>query len=460
MVIGFLKLLILNTHYHPASHHLEKIMPATVKKSKFSPKWFITALIVGLIGFVIYQLLNPKPTPPSYLTADAVMGDIENAVMASGKVKPIYSVDVGAQVSGRIVKLYVKVGDEVKKGDIIAQINQIEQKNAVSNAGANLRQAQANLAQAKANLASGEGSVASSQAMLQARLAELQKAKQTFARLEELLNIDAISRQDYDDAKSAVEIATANVQVARANVHNAKNDVVSARANIQSQQANINKAQNNLSTATEDLSYTTIVAPMDGTVIAITQKEGTTVNAMQSVPTIVTLADLSRVRINAQISEADVVNVSANMPARFNIIGNTQKQFDATLTGVEPAPEKISTNSNTDSAVYYIGYLDVDNTERKFRIDMTAQVSIITDSVKNVLTIPSSALKGDGKEGKYSVQVLTNDGIAKPVEVQVGLNNRIDAEIKSGLNVGDKVVIGDSNSQGQDEQYQYSPSMR
>ena len=110
--------------------------------------------------------------------------------------------------------------------------------------------------------------------------------------------------------------------------------------------------------------------------------------------------------------------------------------------------------------MYYIGYLDVDNTERKFRIDMTAQVSIITDSVKNVLTIPSSALKGDGKEGKYSVQVLTNDGIAKPVEVQVGLNNRIDAEIKSGLNVGDKVVIGDSNSQGQDEQYQYSPSMR
>lgn len=432
----------------------------TAKKSKFPLKWLIIAIITITLIVLAYYFFKPKEAPPSYLTADAVMGDIENTVMASGKVKPIYSVDVGAQVSGRIVKLYVDVGDEVKKGDLIAQINQVEQKNTVSNAGANLQQAEASLAQAQANLASSQGNVASSEATLQARLAELKKAEQSFARLEELLNIDAISRQDYDDAKSAVEIATANVQVARANVHNAKNDVVSARANIQSQQANINKAQNNLSTATEDLSYTTIVAPMDGTVIAITQKEGTTVNAMQSAPTIVTLADLSRVRINAQISEADVVNVSAGMPARFNIIGNTEQQFDTTLAGVEPAPEKISTNSNTDSAVYYIGYLDVDNTERKFRIDMTAQVSIITDSVKNVLTIPSSALKGDGKEGKYSVQVLTNDGIAKPVEVQVGLNNRIDAEIKSGLNVGDKVVIGDSNSQGQDEQYQYSPSMR
>ncbi|OOR90403.1 hypothetical protein B0182_05945 [Moraxella bovis] len=156
--------------------------------------------------------------------------------------------------------------------------------------------------------------------------------------MESLLKIDAISRQDYDDAQSAVEVARANVDVARAGVQNAKNDVATAQANIQSQRASINKAQNDLSTATEDLSYTTIVAPMDGTVVSVTQKEGTTVNAMQSAPTIVRLADLSRIRINAQISEADVVNVSAGMPARFNIIGNTQQQFDTTLAGVEPTP--------------------------------------------------------------------------------------------------------------------------
>lgn len=272
-----------------------------------------------------------------------------------------------------------------------------------------------------------------------------------------MVEIDAVSRQDYDDAKAAVEVAEANVAAARANVQNAINDVENAKAAIKSQQAAINKAQNDLSTATEDLSYTTIVAPMDGTVVSVTQKEGTTVNAMQSAPTIVTLADLSRVRINAQISEADVVNVSAGMPARFNIIGNTQQQFDTTLAGVEPAPENISTTSSTDSAVYYIGYLDVDNAERKFRIDMTAQVNIITNSVKNVLTIPSSALKG-GK-GKYSVQVVGADGIAKPVDVQVGINNRVNAEIKSGLNAGDKVVIGEASQGGESKQRQNRPPM-
>ncbi|MDO4450423.1 MAG: efflux RND transporter periplasmic adaptor subunit [Moraxella sp.] len=423
---------------------------STTKKST-ALKWVMIIVCLGVLGLIVYQFLKPKPTPPSYLTAEVVMGDIENTVMASGKVKAIQSVDVGAEVSGRIVKLYVDVGDEVKKGDIIAQISQVEKQNTVSNAGANL-------AQAQANLESSLGSIASSEATLNARIAELKKAQQALDRLESLIAIDAISRQDYDDAKIAVEVAKANVDIAKTNLANAKNDVANARATITSQKAGINKAQNDLSTASEDLNKTTIVAPMDGTVVSVTQKEGTTVNANQSAPTIVTLADLSSVRIKAQISEADVVNVKAGLPARFNIIGNTSQQFDAVLTGVEPAPENISTTSSTDSAVYYIGYLDVDNAERKFRIDMTAQVNIITDAVKDVLTIPSSALKNEN--GKYSVRVVGKDGIAKPVEVQIGLNNRVNVEIKSGLNVGDKIVIGEATPQVGQKQNNRPPMMR
>lgn len=429
---------------------------SVVKKSKFPLTWLIFAVVAGLIAIALYYYLKPKPTAPSYLTAEAVMGDIEHTVMASGKVKPIQSVDVGAEVSGRIVKLYVDVGDEVKKGDLIAQINQVAQKNTVSNAQANLSQTQAGLAQAQASLSSAQGTIQSSEATLKMRLSELKKAEQAFARFAELIKIDAVSRQDYDDAKIAVEVAKANVDVARTTLQNAKHEVANAQANIKNHEANIKKAQNDLSTATENLSDTTIIAPIDGTVVSVTQKEGTTVNANQSAPTIVTLADLSRVRINAQISEADVVNVKAGLPARFNIIGNTEQKFDTTLTGVEPAPENISTTSSTDSAVYYIGYLDVDNADRKFRIDMTAQVSIITDAVKNVLTIPSSALKND--KGKYSVRVVGADGIAKPVEVQIGLNNRVNVEIKSGLNAGDKVVISEAIP-NQSEQRQNRPPM-
>lgn len=386
------------------------------------------------------------------------MGDIDSTVLASGKVKAIKSVDVGAEVSGRIVKLYVDVGDEVKKGDVIAQISQIEQKNNVSNAKANLEQAFASHQQALANLDSSKGLLASHQATLNARLAELNKAQKAFDRLDELIKIDAISRQDYDDAKAGLEVAQANVKVAYANIQNAKNDIAKANAVIKSEQANINKAQNNLSTASEDLNDTTIIAPMDGTVVSVTQKEGTTVNAMQSAPTIVTLADLSQMRIKAQISEADVINVRAGLPAYFNIIGNSEQKFDATLKGIEPAPENISTTSSSDTAVYYIGYLDVDNADGKFKIDMTAQVHIITDSVKNTLTIPASALKKD--KGGYRVQVVGADGIAQSVAVEVGLNNRINAQIKSGLKAGDKVVIGEEDGTKNKKQNNRPPMMR
>ncbi|MFA9485540.1 MULTISPECIES: efflux RND transporter periplasmic adaptor subunit [unclassified Moraxella] len=421
------------------------------KQHKLPPmiKWLIVILVILLSSALAYHFFKTKDAPPNYLTAEATMGDIESVVMSSAKVKPIKSIDVGAQVSGRIVKLYVEIGDEVKKGDIIAQINQVGQKNTVLNAQANLQQANASLAQAQSNLQSAQGSISSNTAILNARLSELNKAKKALERLSGLVEINAVSHQDYDDAKAAVEVAQENVNAARANIQNAKNDVNAARANIQSQKAAINKAQNDLSTAQEDLSYTTITAPMDGTVVSITQKEGTTVNAMQSAPTIVTLADLSRVRINAQISEADVINVKTGLPARFNIIGKPDEQFDAVLTGINPAPENISTSSSTDSAVYYIGYLDVDNTERKFRIDMTTQVNIIIDSVKNVLTIPSAAIQSVGN--KHTVQVVNADGHAKIVEVEVGLNNRINAEIKSGLQAGDKVVIGESGKGGQNK---------
>lgn len=404
-------------------------------------KWAIIAIILSLIGLLVYHFTKPKETPPSYLTAEAVMGDIENTVMTSAKIKPIQSIDVGAQVSGKIVKLYVDIGDEVKKGDVIAQISQVEQKNTVSNAQSSLDQAKASLVQAQSTLISNQGAIASAEATLDSRVAELNKAQKAFERLAKLIDIDAISRQDYDDAKSAVEIARANVAVAKANLQNAKNDVAAAHANIASQKAAINKAQNDLSTATEDLSHTIITAPMDGTVVSITQKEGTTVNANQSAPTIVTIADLSRVRIKAQISEADVIHVQKGMTARFNIIGNPDEQFDAILTGIEPAPEEISSSSSAGSAVYYIGYLDVDNSKGQFRIDMTAQVNIIINSVKNVLTVPSAAI--NTVNGKHTVRVVGQDGHAKEVVVSVGLNNRINAQIISGLSVGDKVVIGE-----------------
>ncbi|OOR88087.1 efflux transporter periplasmic adaptor subunit [Moraxella caviae] len=415
--------------------------PTKTRPAKYI-KYTLAALVLVAVALGAYQFFKPKQAAPNYLTAPAVMGDIEDTVMASGKVKPLESVDVGAQVSGEIVKLYVQIGDEVRQGDLIAQISQVEQKNTLANAQVSLDQAKAALVQAQSSLQSSRGNVDSAHATVITRQAELNKAQRNFDRLHGLVEADAISRQEYDDALANVQVAKASLAAAKASLRNAENDVVNAQAAIATQKAAIVKAQNDLNTAEEDLSHTIIRAPISGTVVSITQKQGTTVNANQSAPTIVTLADLSRVRINAQISEADVINITKGLPARFNILGNPEQQYDAVVAGVEPAPETISSTSTTDSAVYYIGYLDVDNTEGKFRIDMTAQVNIIVKSAHNVLTVPSAALSE--QDGKTVVRVVGEDGFAKPVEVSTGLNNRVNVEITSGLEAGANVVIGES----------------
>lgn len=421
---------------------------------KSAIKWGVIALIIVALGALAYTFLKPEEEKPSYLTAPVEVGDIENNVMASGKVKALNTVDVGAQVSGEVTNLYVEVGDEVKQGDLIAQIDQVTQKNSLSNEQASLEQSEAALQSAQAESLSKQASLKSAYADLASRQSELKQAQSDFARLQGLLAIDAISQQDYDTQATKVQTAQAAVANARAAIDTAQAAIATATANINSQQAALRKSQTNVATAQEDLSYTTIRAPISGTVVSVTTEQGTTVNANQTAPTIVTLADLSTVRINAQISEADVINVNPGMPAYFNIIGNPDQQYDATLTAIEPAPEEISKTSSTDSAIYYVGYVEVANPERLFRIDMTAQIYIIIDQAKDALLVPSAAIQerparnqieGQAKTSKV-VRVLSDDGTVEPRTVEVGIDNRVNAQILSGLKEGEQVIIGEGSA--------------
>ncbi len=427
-------------------------MPTMNKKSAI--KWGAVALILVAIAALAYHFLKPEEEAPNYLTATVEVGDIENNVMASGKVKALNTVDVGAQVSGEVKRLFVDVGDEVKQGDLIAQIDQVTQNNTLSNEQASLEQSEAALQSAQAEALSRQAGLKSAYADLASRQSELKQAQSDFARLQGLVAIDAISQQEYDTQATSVDTAKAAVANAQAAIDTAKASIVTAQADISSQQAAIRKSQTNVSTAEEDLSYTTIRAPMSGTVVSITTEQGTTVNASQTAPTLVTLADLSTVRINAQISEADVINVNAGMPAYFNIIGNPDQQYDAILTAIEPAPEEISETSSTDSAIYYVGYVEVANPERLFRIDMTAQIYIIIDQAKDALLVPSAAIQerpaknqteGQAKTSKV-VRVLNDDGTVEPRTVEVGIDNRVNAQILSGLEEGEQVIIGEGSA--------------
>ena len=299
-------------------------MTATQKKWL---KWAILSLIVISLAALAYWYFKPKPQKPNYITANVERSDIENSVMSTGKIEGIKQVDVGAQVSGEVTKLYVEVGDTVKKGDVIAQIDPVTLQNTLTTQQATLQQSKANLESTKSAYQTKQAALATARADLKGKIATLQQSQTEYNRLKSLLAMNAISKQELEQAGTAVKTAQANVDSAKEAIATAQANIASSQADIVSAQQTIKKAQTDVNTAEKNLGYSRIVAPMSGTVISITTKQGQTVNANQSAPTIVTLADLSSVRVKAKISEADVVNLKVGLPVYFNIIGRPDKKY-------------------------------------------------------------------------------------------------------------------------------------
>ncbi|MDM1330879.1 MacA family efflux pump subunit [Acinetobacter indicus] len=425
-------------------------------------KLALAALAIVALIAAAWFFLKPKQEQPQYITAAVSRGDIENSVLATGVLEATKMVSVGAQVSGQVRKMYVELGDQVKQGQLIAQIDSVRQENELKTAEASIKNQQAQLAVRQANLA---------------------KVEAEYRRQQAMYDQDATSRAELEAALASYKTAQADI----------------AAINAQIEQSRLT-----LATTREDLGYTRIVAPMDGTVVAIVTEEGQTVNANQSAPTIVKLAKLDTMTVKSEISEADVMKVEEGQRVYFTTLGNSEKKHYATLRQVEPAPNSINTetsnsSSTSSSAVYYNALFDVPNEDGKLRIDMTAQVSIVLDEAKNVLMIPAAAIQasnrpqrsrapgadqapaeraaseaargqrptGDrparltlteqeralidqGKAALAMVRVLQADGSAKPQQVLTGLNNRVSVEIIKGLKEGDQVIIADGSDTSND----------
>lgn len=371
-------------------------------------------LIVVLAGIAVW-LLKPPPMP-TLATSPVTRGNIEQTVEATGTIKPSQLVSVGAQVSGRIEVLKVKLGDEVKAGDLIAEIDSRTQLNTLESAQASLKNARANR---------------------QVQVANLRQYELAFKRQETMLAAQATSQADYDTARAQLE---------------------STRAQIAALDATITSQATTVATAQTNLGYTKITAPIDGTVVAVVSKQGQTVNANQSAPTIVMLGNLDTMTVYADISEADVVKAKEGQDAYFTILGNADKRYTTTLRDIAPAPESVTSEDSTSSsssssssstsstAIYYNGLLDVTNTDRTLRTYMTAQVSIVLGHADNVLLIPSAALGDKGRDGSYRVQVVGADGRPQPRKVTIGLNNNASAEVKTGLRQDERVVVGEATA--------------
>ena len=372
-------------------------------------RWITIALGLVALGAVAKWQFFPAAQPPSFVTATATTTDLQDTVLATGVLQAFKQVSVGAQVSGQVKVLKVALGDKVKAGQLIAEIDSVPQQNTLRNA---------------------EAALANMEAQLKAQKATQIQTSLALQRQKELRAADANARADLESSQAANDLALANIDALK---------------------AQILQAQVTVDTAKVNMGYTRITAPIDGQVVAIVTQQGQTVNANQSTPTIIKLAQTETMTVKTQISEADVTRVKMGQKVYFTILGEPNKRYTATLRSIEPAPDSIltdtttsTTSSTTSTAIYYNGLFDAPNPDGKLRISMTAQVQIVRADAPGALTIPATALGPRGKDGSYTVRVVGADGQAQPRSIKVGLNTNVSVQVLEGLVEGDKVVIGDA----------------
>lgn len=328
------------------------------------------------------------------------MGDMEESVTAQGKLEPKEYVDVGVQVSGQLKKINVEIGDQVKKGDLIAEIDP---------------------AVYEAKVAADEAQIKALKAQISEQEAQVSFAAKVMERNRRLIKSKAISQEALEDSQTNLKVAEARVSSLEAQLEQAVSSLEGDKAN---------------------LSYTKIYAPMDGTVVSQSAREGQTLNANQTAPIVVQVANLDIMTVRTQVAEADVGRVAMGMEVYFTTLGNQDRKWRGKVQQVLPTPETIN------DVVLYNALVDVENPDHQLMTGMSTQVFFLVGSAKNVPVIPARALgkrlnDQDTPEGNaYQVKVQKGDGAENRV-VLVGLLTRSDAEVKSGLSVGENVLVND-----------------
>jgi membrane fusion protein, macrolide-specific efflux system len=356
----------------------------------------LAGVIAG--GWYWYASAARNPERDSLRAVAVTRGTIEEVVTAQGKLEAKQYVDVGTQVSGQLKKISVQIGDSVTKGRLLAEIDP------------RVYQAQVEASEAKIN---------SLRAQLNQQKAELTLAEQNLKRNQSLIAVNAVSQQALQESESQAAVA------------NAQADSIAAQ---------IQETESNLKGVRTNLSFTKIYAPMSGTVTTMPAREGQTLNANQTAPTILQIANLDVMTVRAQVAEADVTRLKEGMPAYFTTLGNSERRWQGTVRQIQPAPEIVN------DVVLYDVLIDVKNEDRQLMTGMTAQVFFIFGKAENATIIPAEALTRrapdqDSDKGKaYRVSTLSDTGREERI-IHVGLQTRTQAQIIDGLEPGERILL-------------------
>lgn len=383
-------------------------------------KLIIAAVILSLLGgtsglwFLYGGSSGKTESSKENIITEIKLGDIQSLVTAQGTLEPKDYVDVGAQVSGEIVKLHVDIGDPIKTGDLIAEIDPDVYKAKVKSSQAQLKMLSAQKAQQEALI---------------------KQAKWKLERNKKLYKDKAVSKETLEDAEVNLDVA---------------------KASLLSLEAQIEQAQSSLDENQTNLNYTKIYAPMDGTVVSQPVQEGQTINANQTTPTIVQVANLDVMTAKAEVAEADVMKLKEGTPMYFMTLGSRDRKWEGKVRQILPTPEE------KNDVVLYNVLVDVNNEDHVLLPGMTTQMFFELASVKNTPIIPINALglrlpKSDAKNGQaYEVQIMTDIG-TQTKTVLIGIADRTQAAVIDGLKAGDKVVERQKKSK---EKSTFTPPMR
>lgn len=389
-----------------------------MKRPRPARRALLVALcLIPVVGYAAWQMLPPGRD--KFATVQVSRGDIESSVTALGTLQPRRYVDVGAQASGQIQKIHVEVGDVVKEGQLLVEIDPSTQK---------------------AKLDAGRFSVENLKAQLQEQRAQHELAQQKYQRQQNLAAGGATREEDVQTARAELKATQARIDMFQAQIRQAE-------ASLRSDQA--------------ELGYTRIYAPMVGTVVALDAREGQTLNAQQQTPLILRIAKLSPMTVWAEVSEADIGHVKPGMSAYFTTLSGGNRRWSSTVRQILPVPPKpldqtsqgggsLTSTSKSGSArvVLYTVLLDVDNADNALMAEMTTQVFFVANQAKDVLTAPVAALQGSVKADRQTAQVVAANGNIESREVRTGISDRLKVQILDGLNEGDHLLIGPATGSG------------
>lgn len=368
-------------------------------------KLLLAVLLAAAYGVKVYFF--SAPAAPTYRTVAVKKGEIADIVEASGPVNPTNTTTVGALVSGEILQILVDYNSVVKKGDLLALIDPT--------------QVQANYEQAKASLSSDKE--------------HLEAAKISY-------NLAKLNRERYKELYAKEYVSKSSLEEYELAYVNAKSALNSAESSVVQSQARLDSAK-------KDLDNTRIVSPVDGVVLTKIVSEGQSLTSGYSTPEMFTLAeDLTKMQIEAKVSEADVVKIKEGQTAEFTLDGYPDEKFKGVVRQVRTnySASSNSNNSSNNSTTYTV-VIDVDNSAGKFMPGMTATITIKAQDKKDALLVPNEALRftpsfNEEKYNSTGVWVLEEGQEPRRVDVTVGIIGEDKMEIAKGdLKEGQQVIV-------------------